>query len=76
MSEAQGEVLSFAMLFERSGLTQTELAEIVDVRRATVSGWVSGKTVPTLPPLKLKKLLTALNCSLEDLVSLYHPEKE
>lgn len=67
------ERLTFAMLLDRSELTQAALAEIVNVRQATVSSWVTGKSVPTLTPVQIKKLLVALNCSLDELVEVYEP---
>lgn len=68
MTKADKERLTFAMLWKRSGLTQTELAQRIQVRRATVSSWVGGHTTPNLTPAQTKLLLTELNCSLDELI--------
>lgn len=49
------------------GMTQTDIAEMLNVRQATVSLWESGISMPRADMLiKLAKLL---NCTIDDLLS-------
>lgn len=74
MSERITEDNSFAMLLNRSGLTQSCLAKKINVRQATISSWVNGHSVPTLTPLQLRRLLEALDCTLDELIEACHIE--
>ena len=51
---------------KKSGLSQEQLGEKVDVTRQTISNWELGETSPN--PDQLKKLSKALNVSVDDLI--------
>lgn len=56
---------------KRAGLTQRQLADMVEVDQAAVSNWELGKSEPhrkTLP-----KIAKALGCTEEDLISADPP---
>lgn len=61
------------MALKDSGLSQKDLAEFLDVREATVSGWMHGK-VPLLSISQVEKLSVALSCTLAELVEVFQPE--
>ena len=53
---------------KRKGLTQQELAVILDVSQATISTWESGEVIP---PIKaIIKLSETLNCAIEELLGV------
>jgi|GEM_PF-1467819 len=55
-------------LRKRKGLTQQELAVILDVSQATISTWESGEVIP---PIKaIIKLAKTLNCAIEELLGV------
>lgn len=53
-------------LRKKSGLSQEQLGELVDVTRQTISNWELGETSPN--PDQLKLLSKALNISIDDLL--------
>ena len=52
----------------RAGLTQSELAEKLNVSAFTISMWENGKTEPRLS--QAKELANIFNCSLDDIIFL------
>ncbi len=52
----------------RAGLSQAELAELLDVRQSSVSQWERGSTRPST--VYLLALTAALKCSLLDFAGL------
>lgn len=55
-------------LRKRVGLTQTKLAAVLDVRQGTISDWERGLAIPHLTPSKLKRMMEALECTLDELI--------
>ena len=51
---------------KKSGLSQEQLGEKVDVTRQTISNWELDETTPN--PEQLKRLSKALNVSVDDLI--------
>ena len=51
---------------KKSGLSQEQLGEKVDVTRQTISNWELDETAPN--PEQLKALSKALNVSVDDLI--------
>jgi transcriptional regulator with XRE-family HTH domain len=51
-----------------AGLTQYELALILDLRGNTISEWERGLTEPRIPIRKVLLLCQTLDCSLDDLI--------
>lgn len=54
-------------LREKAGITQTQLSQLLNVGQATISQWETGESSPRLD--KLPKLATALNCTIDELLS-------
>lgn len=55
---------------ERLGLKQEELAERLGVRQPTVSGWETGRTLPSLPlALKAAELLDLSSVELVEILT-------
>lgn len=50
-------------------MTQDELAELMEVKRQTISSWEVGRTEPNFQ--QAMKLCAIFECSVEDLVSNY-----
>ena len=50
------------------GITQEQLAVKIDVDRSTIAKWETGKALPRAE--LLPKLARALNCSIDNLLSL------
>ncbi len=67
------EPLSPMKLRERAGLTQRQVAELLGKTVGTVSDWERRVKRPRLSFFETKKLMTALNCSLEELIEAYEP---
>jgi len=67
MTEDQ-EIPTLMKLREAAGLTQRELAQLLDVTVTTVSGWENGRHEPRLSFSQTKLLTEILKCSLDDLV--------
>lgn len=67
----EGQRLTPMELRERVGLTQRQIAQILDIRQGTVSDWERRRSVPHLPPSKFKRLLDAYGCTLEDLIEAF-----
>ncbi|MFM0302699.1 helix-turn-helix transcriptional regulator [Paraburkholderia sediminicola] len=57
---------SIAVLRRAKGLTQAQLAEMIDLEQEAVSRWERGTRVPTL--LRLQQLSDALECSVDQLL--------
>jgi transcriptional regulator with XRE-family HTH domain len=57
---------SIAELRRAKGLTQAQLAEMIDLEQEAVSRWERGTRVPTL--LRLQQLRDALECSVDQLL--------
>ncbi|MDR6480568.1 helix-turn-helix domain-containing protein [Paraburkholderia terricola] len=57
---------SIAELRRAKGLTQAQLAEMIDLEQEAVSRWERGTRVPTL--LRLQQLSDALECSVDQLL--------
>lgn len=53
------------------GITQTELAQLLNVSQANISQWENGEAMPRAD--KLPELAKILDCSIED---LYTQEKD
>lgn len=53
------------------GITQTELAQLLNVSQANISQWENGEAMPRAD--KLPELAKILDCSIED---LYTHEKD
>lgn len=47
-------------------LTQSEFAQIIGVKRTTLSNWESSRANPNVSVLK--KIAQCFNCSIEDLI--------
>lgn len=59
---------SMKTLRQVSGLSAKEVAEKLEIAVSTVGNWDQGKTLPTLDPIKMLKLVVLYGCSLEELV--------
>jgi transcriptional regulator with XRE-family HTH domain len=57
-------------------LTQKQVGDAVGVTSRTVQSWELGENVPRLTLDKTLRLCKALNCSLEELVSYFYPDRE
>lgn len=62
-------------LRKRRGLTQRKVAAAVDIREQTISEWERGLTIPHLTPSQYKALLDIYECTPEELVSAFEPDK-
>lgn len=51
---------------KKRGLTQKQLAELLEVKQSNISRWESGVYLPNATTLK--KLAEVLNCQIDDLV--------
>lgn len=58
-------------LRKRIGLTQRQVAQMLDVRQSTVSDWERGVSVPNIPPSKVKRMLEVYQCTLEELIEAF-----
>lgn len=67
MNEEQ-DPLTLMKLREDVGLTQRQLAQILNVTITTVSAWENGRHEPRLTFAQTKLLTETLRCSLDDLV--------
>lgn len=52
----------------RLAITQEDLAAVIEVDRSTIAKWETGKALPRAE--LLPKLAKALNCSIDDLLSV------
>lgn len=72
MSEClTGQSLTAMQLRERVGLTQRQVAELLNCRQGTISDWERRRSVPHLPPSKIRILLAAYHCSLDELIEAF-----
>lgn len=62
-------------LRKRAGISQVRVGKELGVRQATVSGWETGYSVPHLTPSQTLRLMQLFNCSLEDLIAEFEPDK-
>ena len=53
---------------DSSGLSREEICERAEVSNAALSGYMNGKTMPTV--LKVRKLARVLRCPVEDLLNV------
>ncbi|WP_310121391.1 helix-turn-helix domain-containing protein [Paraburkholderia terricola] len=65
---------SIAGLRRAKGLTQAQLAEMIDLEQEAVSRWERGTRVPTL--LRLQQLSDALECSVDQLLQRGSPRPD
>lgn len=56
------------------GITQQQLADILEIDRKTVSNWETGKSVPTFTVPQIKKLLKSLDITVEQLPDNFGPQ--
>ena len=61
--------MTFKELMKRKGYTQAELAEIIGVNQATISGWQNGLRTPRTKQLPL--IAKALGVSVNTLVKSF-----
>lgn len=59
---------------KRTGLTQSKMSVLLDVRPATVSDWENDRTVPHLTPSQWLLLMSASGCTPEQLVEAFEPD--
>ena len=64
--------MSIAEFRASKNMTQSDLAEILNVSRTTVTMWENGKAEPNIKTLK--KLAEVLSCTVDDLLDT-KPEK-
>lgn len=63
-----------AALRQEIGLTQRELADMVDVTETTIRNWERNRNATTWF-VRVAKLCKALNCSPDDLVEMVESEE-
>lgn len=63
---------TFVELLDNLGKTQTEIANYLGVRQATISDWYRGKAIPHLTPLQYVKLIELIGCTPEELAEAFH----
>jgi transcriptional regulator with XRE-family HTH domain len=63
-----------APLMAIRGRTQQEIADLLDVRRETVSNWMTGKTTPKLSLEDWDRLAEFLGTSLDKVPRSFAPE--
>lgn len=51
---------------QKSGLTQSDVAEVLGIRQSTVAMWETGEALPRAD--KLPKLAELFNCSIDELL--------
>ncbi|NER78971.1 MAG: helix-turn-helix transcriptional regulator [Leptolyngbya sp. SIO1D8] len=61
-------------LRERVKLKQQDLAYRLGKRQATISAWENGG-VPHLKPSEFKAMLDVLQCTVDELVAAFEPDK-
>ena len=54
-------------LRERAGLTRIEVADKLEISETSVRNWETGRTEPTMTPLKYRELLELLQCTPKEL---------
>lgn len=62
-------------LRKRTGLTQRQVAQALDVRESTVSEWERGISVPHLPLRKVRRMLKIYQCDLDELVEAFEASR-
>ena len=65
---------AIAVRRQQQGLTQAELAEIIEVEQETISRFERGATIPPLS--RLADIADALSCPLEDLLRSGSPRHQ
>lgn len=71
------EQLTLAKLRQRAGLTQRQVADALKVTVGTISDWERGVKEPRPSFWQVKRLIEALNCTLDELVEAarqWHPK--
>ena len=51
---------------KQKGITQTELATLLNINQTTISKWETGKTVPSIRTIK--ELAKIFGCAVEELI--------
>lgn len=51
-------------IMNRKGITQEQLAEIIETSQVMISRYTTGQTIPSV--IVLRKIAKALNCSMDD----------
>lgn len=60
---------------EELGVTPQKLGDFVGVDRTTIIRYAKGNFLPKLEPAKMLRLCIGLNCTLEELVREFQPDK-
>ena len=55
-------------LRERSGLSQSELAQKLGLTQSAIAKWDQGRAFPRLMPSEMFALIEALNCTWKELI--------
>lgn len=58
--------MNFRKFRKRAGLTQTELAKVIDVTQSAVGSWERGEAYPRVS--KLKELADLYGCTVDELL--------
>jgi transcriptional regulator with XRE-family HTH domain len=66
---------AFVSKLKERQLTQQQLAVLMGKSLRTVQGWVSGEYTPTLTPSETLRFCSLLECSLEELESMFPNKK-
>ncbi|MEH2242341.1 helix-turn-helix domain-containing protein [Nostoc sp.] len=61
-------------LRKRVGLTQRQVALVLDKKVATISDWERGITKPRLTFSETKKLMEIYQCTLDELIKAYEEQ--
>ncbi|WP_072143655.1 helix-turn-helix transcriptional regulator [Pseudanabaena sp. 'Roaring Creek'] len=67
-------VSPLAVILTMRGKTQQEIADLLNVRRETVSNWMTGKTPARLTLEEWSKLANFLDMTLEQLPKSFAPQ--
>lgn len=60
------EHIKIKLLRQRKGMTQTQLAEKIEVSHQNISRWETGAVIPRID--KLKRIAEVLGCAINDLI--------
>lgn len=74
--EKEEEFVTLAKLRSKAGLTQRQLSFEINVTENTVSAWETGKHEPRLTISQTRSLMTALNCTFEELEIAIQNQKQ
>jgi transcriptional regulator with XRE-family HTH domain len=67
-------VSPLAVIMTMRGKTQQQIADLLDVRRETVSNWMTGKTIPKLSLEEWDKLAKFLGTTMDKLPKSFAPQ--